>query len=81
MHEEIKSKLSPNLIFSLLYLFMGVGCVIISISEGYSLAVDGFVVSGLGMDLPLPNMNIWLFPVTPETTGRRVEGGFVSAIS
>lgn len=79
-YKRIKSKLSFNTIFIFLFLLMGTGYSIISISDSYDLIVLGLMISGLGMGLLLPNMNLYLVSVTSEIIRGRVLGGLISFI-
>jgi MFS family permease len=80
-YKQVKSKLSFQNIFVLIFLLMGIGYFTISVSENYVLVIIGLIVSGLGMGLLLPNMNLLLVSATPQLLRGSAVGGLVSFIS
>jgi len=80
LYNKVKSKLRFQYIFVLLFLLMGVGYVIISVSESYAQVITGLIIGGLGLGLLLPNMNLWLVSETPELLRGSAVGGLVSFI-
>jgi MFS family permease len=79
-YNHVKSKLSFQNIFALIFVLMGIGYSIISVSESYIQTVIGLIIFGLGFGLLLPNMNLWLVSVTPDLLRGSVVGGLVSFI-
>ncbi len=79
-YKRIKSKQSFQNISIIAFLLMGSGYVIISLALNYLEIIIGLAVSGAGLGLLLPNMNLWLVSETPITLRGRVLGGLIASI-
>ena len=79
-YKRIKSKHSFQNISIIAFLLMGSGYVIISLALNYLEIIIGLAVSGAGLGLLLPNMNLWLVSETPITLRGRVLGGLIASI-
>ena len=44
---------------------MAIGFLVISSAQQYSTVIIGMIISGFGLGLMMPNLNIWLLSVTP----------------
>ena len=79
-YKKIKSNQSFRNIFIVIFLLMGSGYVIISFAENYLQVVSGLAVSGVGLGLLLPNMNLCLISETPALYRGRVLGGLLTSL-
>jgi MFS family permease len=59
---------------------MGLGSVIIALSTGYNGTLLGLLVSGIGLGLIVPNLNVWLVTIVPAAIRGRAVGGLTTAI-
>jgi MFS family permease len=72
---KVRDRFSFQRIFSLLFLLMGTGYLIIAAATSYYQVIAGLIVSGAGFGLLMPNVNVWLVSlVSPEVRGRAVGG-------
>lgn len=77
---KIRSRLGYLPILGLIFGLMGIGYLTIALSSSYPVVLAGLAVSGLGMGLMFPNMNVWLTTeVSPSVRGRAI-GGFTTAV-
>jgi MFS family permease len=77
---KIRSRLGYLPILGLIFGLMGTGYLTIALSSSYPVVLAGLAVSGLGMGLMFPNMNVWLTTeVSPSVRGRAI-GGFTTAV-
>ena len=58
----------------------GVGFVLIGIAQGWPLVMAGLALSGAGLGLIIPNLNVWLLNRTPAPLRGRALGGFATAL-
>ncbi len=59
---------------------MGGGYGVLFMADGYPLLFTGLILSGLGFGLLIPNLNLWLLAVSPETVRGRLVGGLTTSI-
>ncbi|HNB70372.1 MAG TPA: MFS transporter [Acidobacteriota bacterium] len=74
-YPRLKRKLSFQLLLAAHLLGMGIGFCLLSYSRSYLQALGCLVFSGLGSGLLMPNLNVWLLSITPESIRGRVIGG------
>ena len=55
-----------------------VGYVIIGLSGSYNLVLLGLIIVGLGFGLLMPNLNVWLSSIVPDTLRGRALGGLTT---
>ncbi len=79
-YKRIKKHLSFFTIYSIMFLFMGTGYLILYSADSFSMVVIGAVISGLGSGLLMPNTNLWLVNIIPEGIRGRIIGGLTSSI-
>jgi len=80
LFKKIKSSQSFRNIFIVTFLLMGSGFVIISFAENYLQVVSGLAVSGAGLGLLIPNLNLCLMAETPPMYRGRVFGGLLTSL-
>lgn len=79
-YKKIKSSQSFQNIFIVIFLLMGAGYVIVSFAENYLQVVSGLAVSGVGLGLLVPNLNLCLIAETPPMFRGRVLGGLLASL-
>lgn len=55
-----------------------IGYFIIGMAGSYNLVVIGLVIAGLGFGLLMPNLNVWLSNIIPDTLRGRALGGLTT---
>ncbi|MBD1848086.1 MFS transporter [Cyanobacteria bacterium FACHB-63] len=78
-YKQIKARLSFMGIYAIAFLAMAVGYLVISVSPTYVMVLVGLAISGGGLGLLMPNMNVCLISVTPGSLRGRVLGGLTTA--
>jgi MFS family permease len=78
-YKQIKARLSFIGIYTVAFLSMAVGYLIISLASGYGMILVGLAIAGAGLGLLMPNMNVCLTSVTPGNLRGRVLGGLTTA--
>ncbi|MDY6805647.1 MAG: MFS transporter [Cyanobacteriota bacterium] len=76
----IKSKLSFMGVVVLLYSLMGFGYGIISLATSYPIVILGLILSGMGLGLLMPNLNVWLNAKTPIAMRGKALGGLTTCM-
>ncbi len=71
---RIRKRLSFPAILAIVYIVVFVGYLIISQAQSYFTMIAGIAVSGLGFGLMLPNINLWLISLSPESMRGRLVG-------
>jgi len=79
-YKKIKSNQSFQNIFIVSFLLMGSGYVMISFAENYLQVVSGLAISGVGLGLLVPNLNLCLIAETPPMYRGRVLGGLLTSL-
>ena len=80
LYARVHRRLSFQVINGLVFLAIGLGSVIIGLSTEYAAILIGLVISGIGVGLTLPNINLWLLSVIPSGARGRAVGGLTTAI-
>ena len=75
---KIKQQLSFIVILSLSLALMGIGNIVIGLAGNYPVILAGLVVTGLGLGLLTPNLNVWLTKEVPNNLRGRVLGGLTT---
>ena len=77
----IEARLNHISLLILTFALTGVGYVLFSLAPSWALIVSGLALSGLGIGLLSPNLNVWLMNATPAALRGRVLGGFTTILS
>lgn len=64
-YHRLKNRFSFSTILAVLFFLMAIGFLVISSAQQYSTVIIGMIISGFGLGLMMPNLNIWLLSVTP----------------
>ncbi len=62
------------------FLMTGVGYILVSIAQDWLFVIIGLPISGFGIGLLIPNLNVWLADQTPIAIRGRVFGGFATSV-
>ena len=73
-YNRIKRKLIFTSIFSIAFLFMAIGYIIISYSEIYYQFLIGLAASGVGTGLIMPSGSLWIMKLAPAHMRGRMIG-------
>ncbi|MEN9517527.1 MAG: hypothetical protein RLZZ381_115 [Cyanobacteriota bacterium] len=79
-YRQIKAKLSFVAIYGVAFLNLGIGYLLISLGGIYAIVLLGLAIAGTGLGLIIPNMNLCLISVTPDTMRGKVLGGVTTSI-
>ena len=80
-YKKVKARFSFVLVSGLGFLTIGFGYIILAVTANYLSFILGLVISGFGVGLLLPNLNVWIVSVVPATVRGRAVGGLTMAIS
>jgi MFS family permease len=79
LYARIKSRLNFVTIYGVAFLNMGIGYALIGLANSYGLVLPGLAIAGSGLGLLMPNMNLCLTSITPNTLRGRVLGGITTS--
>jgi MFS family permease len=79
-YNRIKARWSFALIYSFAFLFLGTGYFIIFLASDYLSITLGLLVGGIGMGVLIPNSNVWIVTLSPESMRGRIVGGLTTSI-
>lgn len=79
-YKKIKQKLDFPYIYFFSFLFLGIGYIVIYFVSDYLLLVTGLLISGVGMGVLIPNSNVWVVSLSPESMRGRIVGGLTTSI-
>jgi MFS family permease len=79
-YRQIKARLSFIAIYGIAFLNLGIGYLLISLGNAYSIVLVVLAIAGTGLGLIIPNMNLCLVSVTPDAMRGRVLGGVTTSI-
>lgn len=77
---KIRSRFAPPTIMGFIAFFMGIGFFLFGSASNLWQLWAGLVVTGFGFGMMLPNLNLWIAAVTPESFRGRVLGGLAGSI-
>ena len=79
-YKKIIQRLDFPVIYFFSFFFLGLGYFVIYYVSDYFLLVLGLLVSGIGMGVLIPNSNVWVVTLSPESMRGRIVGGLSTAI-
>ena len=79
LYQRIKSRLSFINIYGVAFVNMAIGYAIISLANNLPIVLLGLAISGSGLGLLMPNMNLCLTSIAPGFTRGRVLGGLTTS--
>ncbi len=72
-YSRIKDKINNFRVFTLGYILMAVGFLLVGIAETYTVIMLAMLFSGLGIGMMIPNTNWWIMSIVPpEIRGRSI---------
>lgn len=74
----VKQRLGFVQIVSLSFAVAAIGYGIISFAGSYNLVLLGLIIAGLGFGLLMPNLNVWLSSIIPDSIRGRALGGLTT---
>ena len=80
LYARVHQRLSFQVTNAIVFLAIGLCSVIIGLSSTYFVILIGLAISGIGVGLTLPNINLWLLSVIPDAARGRAVGGLTTAI-
>lgn len=78
--QKVRAKFNFSAITSFVFLLMGIGYTVIALSNTYLQILLGLIISGLGMGLLIPNLNVGLVEIIPLKLRGRAVGGLTTTI-
>jgi MFS family permease len=79
-YKRIKERLDFPTIYFLSFFFLGLGYFVIYFVSDYYLLVLGLLISGIGMGVLIPNSNVWVVNLSPQSMRGRLVGGLTTSI-
>ena len=79
-YQRVKARFSFQSISSLVFLTIGIGYFIIGSSITYIPVVLGLLISGIGLGLLMPNLNVWVVSVIRPAIRGRAVGGLTTSV-
>jgi MFS family permease len=78
--KRLKAKYHYHALFGLLYIFMAIGFLLLSVAPNFGIVILAFIVFGIGVGMFIPNINSWLFGQTHAPIRGRMIGGFTTFV-
>ncbi len=79
-YKRIKARWSFSTIYSFSFFFLGLGFLVIFFVVDYLLLLLGLLIGGIGMGVLIPNSNVWIVTLSPESMRGRIIGGLTTSI-
>ncbi|GAB4218086.1 MAG: MFS transporter [Synechococcales cyanobacterium] len=80
LYRSVKARLDFVAIYALAFANMAVGYGLISAGERFGVILVGLAITGVGLGLLMPNMNLCLTSVTPDALRGRVLSGITTSV-
>ena len=77
---KIKQRFNYVVILALSFTLVGVGYMILGRAINYPVVLLGLVITGCGLGLLIPNLNVWLSAEIPHSLRGRALGGLTTAM-
>lgn len=75
---KIKSRLSHQRVAAVFAFFMGAGYVTLYFAHAYAVVLMALVVAGIGFGLLMPNVNVWIVSLVPQSLRGKAVGGLTT---
>lgn len=79
-YKKIRARWSFSSIYFFSFLFLAIGFSIIFFVTSYGMIVFGLFTAGIGMGVLIPNSNVWVVSLSPESMRGRIVGGLTTAV-
>lgn len=77
-YRRIKDRFSFMTIYTIAFLNMAIGYVLISLAQGFPVVLLGLAIAGSGLGLLMPNMTFCLTSITPDVLRGRILSGITT---
>ena len=79
-YKKIRARWSFSAIYFFSFFFLAIGFSVIFMVDSYSLIVIGLLIGGIGMGVLIPNSNVWIVTLSPDSMRGRIVGGLTTSI-
>ncbi len=79
-YKKIRARWSFSAIYFFSFFFLAIGFSVIFMVDSYSLIVIGLLIGGIGMGVLIPNSNIWIVTLSPDSMRGRIVGGLTTSV-
>jgi len=79
-YKRIRARLSFSTIYFFSFFFLGLGFFVIFLANDYLFLLLGLLITGIGMGVLIPNSNVWIVTLSPESMRGRIVGGLTTAV-
>ena len=74
----VKERMGFVSIVVIAFVIAAVGYLIIGMADSYNVVLVGLIIAGLGFGLLMPNLNVWLSSIIPDSLRGRALGGLTT---
>jgi len=79
-YKRIRDRWRFSFIYFFSFFFLSIGFSIIFLVDSYYMIVFGLLIGGIGMGVLIPNSNVWVVTLSPESMRGRIVGGLTTSI-
>jgi len=79
-YKRIKARLSFSTIYLFSFFFLGLGFLVVFLATDYLFLLLGLLITGIGMGVLIPNSNVWIVTLSPDSMRGRIVGGLTTAV-
>jgi MFS family permease len=79
-YQRIKARWNFATIYTFSFLFLGLGFFVIFFVTNYIFLLLGLLTTGIGMGVLIPNSNVWIVTLSPESMRGRIVGGLTTSV-
>lgn len=79
-YKRIRQRWDFSIIYFFSFFFLGLGFLVIYYVSDYIFLLLGLLVCGIGMGVMIPNSNVWVVTLSPESMRGRLVGGLTTSI-
>lgn len=79
-NKHFKALFRFPVVFAIMYFCQGLGYALVGGADNYLSLYCGLIIAGFGTGLLIPNANLWLLAIAPETWRGTLVGGLTTAL-
>jgi MFS family permease len=79
-YKKIRAKWPFSFIYFFSFFFLSIGFMVIFFVESYIMIALGLLIGGIGMGVLIPNSNVWIVSLSPESMRGRIVGGLTTSV-
>ena len=79
-YKRIKARLNFSTIYIFSFFFLGLGFLVVFLVTDYLFLLLGLLITGIGMGVLIPNSNVWIVTLSPESMRGRIVGGLTTSV-